>query len=176
MQQGLRSTRIASAIAAVCLATTAALGFASHAWAAPPPTMPPNVMGPMSGFQYLLGSWSCVGKPKTPASTTKVTYTLASDNTMQFISRSAATSTLGYFGYDAVAKLWWSASVDNDGVRYYQSSKNWQNYTGAMETRDTTFQLQSSMTRITESKYRTVTLEQVDGTWAQTSDVTCVKL
>jgi len=168
--------RIAAVVGATCVATVAALGFASHAWAGPPPTAPPNVIGPMSSFQYLLGTWSCVGKPKTPASTTKVTFSPASDNTVQFQSKSTATSTIGYFGYDAVAKLWWSASVDNDGVRYYQSSKNWQNYSGVMETKDTTFPLQSSMTRITYTKYRTVTFEQVDGTWAQSSDVTCVKL
>lgn len=175
MHEGLTPIRIAAAaIAASCFAA-AMLAIAVPVLAARPAPIARKPIGPMSSFQYLIGSWTCAGTPKSAASTVKLSFTVAANNTVQVASRSQASTVLGFYGFDAVPKLWWWATVDSDGGRSFQTSRDWANYVGTIETRENSFPLRTTMIKSSDTKIRIVTEEQIDGTWVRSGDTTCTK-
>ena len=175
MHERLTPVRIAAATGASCAVAAAVLAIASRVMAASAPAMVLNLMGPMVSYQYLLGSWTCWGTPKSADSKMTLLVTIGADNTLQVVSRTRASTVLGFYGFDAVAKLWWSANVDNDGGRSFQTTHNRVDYVGTIETRENSFPLRSTMTRVSDTKFRTVTEEQIDGAWVTSASTTCTK-
>jgi hypothetical protein len=176
MHEGLARIRNAAVVAASCAATAAVFGIEGHAAAAPAPTMASNLlMGPLVSYQFLLGSWTCWGAPKSEDTKVTLLMTIGAENTVQVVSRSRTSTNLGFYGFDAVSKLWWLANVDSDGGRSFQTSRSRVDYAGTIETRENSFPLRSTMTKLSDTKFRTVTEEQIDGAWVTSADTTCTK-
>jgi hypothetical protein len=173
MHEGLTQIRKAAAIAASCAVAAAVLAIASRATAASAPVL--NLTGPVVSLQYLLGSWTCWGMPKSAQTKSTLLATIGADNTLQVVSRSRESTVLGFYGFDAVPKLWWSANVDSDGGRSFQTSDDHADFMGTMETRTGSIPLRSTLTLLSDTKFRMVTQEQIDGTWVTSANTTCTK-
>jgi hypothetical protein len=175
MHEGLTLGRITAAAAASCAIAAAVLAIASRVTAASAPATVPHLTGLMVSLQYLLGSWTCWGTPKSAQTNSTLLVTIGAVNTLQVVSRSRESTVLGFYGFDAVANLWWSANVDNDGGRSFQTSGDHEDYTGTMETRQNSFPLRSTLTGLSDTRFRMVTQEQIDGTWVTSANTTCTK-
>jgi len=165
----------ALASAFVALALVAGSAGVPAASAAKAPESPPKLMGSMAAFLFMLGGWTCVASPKSDDTTYTMYISVAPHNTVQIADRGNGTQSVGYFGFDAVAKVWYWTSVDNDGGWAAQTSPNRQDFTGTMQTRSASFPLRTAMRHLTDTKYQIVSQEQIDGTWVTNSNVTCTK-
>src|SRR4029077_6111840 len=113
-------------------------------------TAPTLLMGPMVSYQFLLGSWTCWGTPKSADTKATLIVTIGAENTVQVVSRSRAATIFGFYGFDAVAKFWWWAKRDNDGGGAFQTSPDRVDSAGTMETRENSFPLRSTMTKMSD--------------------------
>jgi hypothetical protein len=136
------------------------------------------------GYDFLIGSWSCVnpnpGPMSGPASTTIVgTAATAHDAVMLHITGTGLDGT-SYMSYNPASKVWSSPGADAGGTGGIETTKQ----TGAKVTwtgtapdpaSGKTFQYRDTFTRPAADKY--VDLSEInDGTgWKTISTFTCTK-
>jgi hypothetical protein len=92
----------------------------------------------MAAFNYLTGgSWKCSTKVPAvgarPAHTEQVTvvFSLAPGNTIHSRVSGPGYSRDRYYGYKAKSRLYWAASVDNQGSYGFETSRDGATYDGS---------------------------------------------
>jgi hypothetical protein len=129
----MRNADSCSRISVGAIVFVAALVFPN-----PSPAATGPLAGKMDAFNYFIGgAWKCTTKApavgKLPASTRQGAnvFSVAPGNTLHSRVSAPGYSRDRYYGYNDRSKLYWSASVDNQGSYGYATSADGATYTAS---------------------------------------------
>ncbi len=173
----LRSLMVAALACVVACAQpvhAADVAPAAGAAGAPGAAMAPNLTGAMARWRPLIGTWTCAAGTSGGFPVT-LTILTAPGNTLQTWVRSPSVSAAGYFGYDDATKAWWSAYTDSLGARFFETSRDGETFTGTMESQQHSMTIRATTTRLSATKFHTLTEERSGAQWVKIADNTCTK-
>lgn len=129
----MRNTDSCSRISIGAIVLVVALASAN-----PSPAATGPLAGKMDAFNYFIGgAWKCTTKDpavgKLPATTRRGAnvFNVAPGNTLHSRVSAPGYSRDRYYGYNDRSKLYWSASVDNQGSYGYATSTDGTTYTAS---------------------------------------------